>query len=890
MNNSKLLSKEIDSEKLKSIGFYLLAFFIPMLVQIGIFFALKVYPFGENTYLPVDALGQYVSYLQYFRDLFLGESSIFYSLSKSIGGEMYGLFAYYLISPYNFITLFFEKGNMTLAFDIILTLKISTCGLSFAYYLNRKKKADFTNLIFVMLYAFSSYIITYGFNIMWLDSVMLLPFVIAGIEDLIQEKKILLYVVSLAITLITNYYMGFMVCVFSVIYFLYKLLYDECKNKKEALKKISIFAIASICAVLISSIIIIPAFIGLQNGRAEFSFSNINFEKNFEILNLTSKFFTNAFNLDEIQNNSMPPIFCGVFANVMVILYFFNKKIRIKEKILTFIVFAIFLISFYINGANLLWMMGNIPAWYEYRYTIFFAFFFINIAHNGFENIRNVEIWKIILSFIVYQIIAFFTSMQNVELLDKTSIKLDIILVLIFDILLILSKTDCKTNGFKLLDCIKRNYKKIILITIFLLSTANIINNAYYCMNIIRQEGSRTDQNAYSMLNNIYCRIINNLKEYDNSLYRIEKKDQISSNDPLILGYNGITYSASTYNKELHDLLGKLGIRKEHVHLEYNIENTKTFDMLLGIKYLIMNENYENKKNYDLEYEDLFIKNKINILKNPYYLQLAYMVNNSIFNIQIEDNSFENQNKILRNMTGINENVYKKHEGEIKRTITGLEDKTKDDKQEAYKKSDEESRIKYEFKAESEDNIYIYLKADSDNDARIYINEKDNGKNYSFAYDKILNVGKKEVGENVSFEIDLKGDIVIYGIYIYYEDDNILKKHYDVLSKEQANIEKINNSEYKVQITTQEDDKYLFLTLPYEEGWKTTVDGKEVQIEKALDTFMAIKIEKGEHEIELKYNPPKIQLSLCMSVVGILTLTTYEIITRKIHTKEKLNY
>ena len=109
-----------------------------------------MYPFGENTYLPVDALVQYVSFLQYFRDLFFGDSSIFYSLSKSIGGETFGLFAYYLMSPFNLITLLFNEGNMTVAFEIILVLKMAFSGVTFMYYLNRRKKAEFKNLIFSM--------------------------------------------------------------------------------------------------------------------------------------------------------------------------------------------------------------------------------------------------------------------------------------------------------------------------------------------------------------------------------------------------------------------------------------------------------------------------------------------------------------------------------------------------------------------------------------------------------------------------------------------------------------------------------------------------------------------------------------------------------------------
>lgn len=374
------LSIEIDNEKVKKVVLYLLAFLFPLVLLVGIFIYLEVYPFGENTYLPVDAFGQYVNFLQYFRNVFLEDGSIIYSLSKSIGGEMYGLFAYYLISPFNFITLFFQKGNMTFVFDIILILKVATSSLTFTYYLNRRKKADFTNLIFAIMYSFSAYVVTYGFNIMWLDAVILLPLVVAGIDDIVHSKKNILYIISLSLTLITNYYVGFMVCIFSLMYFIYKILIGDLENKKEALTKIGIFIISSICAALIAGVILVPVFIGLQDGRADFSFSELSLDKNFNIENLMSKFATNSFDLEEIKNSAMPPVFCGILANVLTLSYFFNGKIKIREKILSLLLLILFIISFYIKGINLLWSMGNIPAWYIYRYAFCFSFMYIIFA------------------------------------------------------------------------------------------------------------------------------------------------------------------------------------------------------------------------------------------------------------------------------------------------------------------------------------------------------------------------------------------------------------------------------------------------------------------------------------------------------------------------------
>ena len=99
----KRLKKQVNKEDIKKIFLYIAAFTIPAGIMVAIFAYLGIFPFGEKCYLPVDATGQYVSYLNYFRNIFSEGSSIFYSLSKSLGGDMYGLFAYYLNSPYSYL-------------------------------------------------------------------------------------------------------------------------------------------------------------------------------------------------------------------------------------------------------------------------------------------------------------------------------------------------------------------------------------------------------------------------------------------------------------------------------------------------------------------------------------------------------------------------------------------------------------------------------------------------------------------------------------------------------------------------------------------------------------------------------------------------------------------
>ena len=45
----------------------------------------------------------------------------------------------------------------------------------------------------------------------------------------------------------------------------------------------------------------------------------------------------------------------------------------------------------------------------------------------------------------------------------------------------------------------------------------------------------------------------------------------------------------------------------------------------------------------------------------------------------------------------------------------------------------------------------------------------------------------------------------------------------------------------------------LFTSIPYDEGWNVYVDGKKVEKIKLLDAFIGLKLEKGQHRIEFKY-------------------------------------
>ena len=394
--------------------------------------------------------------------------------------------------------------------------------------------------------------------------------------------------------------------------------------------------------------------------------------------------------------------------------------------------------------------------------------------------------------------------------------------------------------------------------------------NAKFCMEIIKQKSSDISQYSYTSIMDAYDRVINNLEKYDNTLYRIEKQYKMTENEALTIGYNGVSYSSSTYYKELHSALEKLGLEKFHVQIKYNMETTKMVDMILGIKYIIGSPVQELKKDYDVEYEEKFIEKNVKIYKNPYNLSIGYAVNKEIFETNMnESDTFNLQNQILKNMTGIDEAVYAKHKGEIIRSIQGLTENGK-----TYNlKGDESAKIKYEFEVESTDNLYIYVSYITDDGTKIFVNGEEKSTS--------INLGKRQIGEKIEIEIIPTSDTYLNGVYVYYENDEILKKYYQELSEEQVSLKKINDSNYEGSVNITGDNEYILFTIPYDNGWKIKIDNEEVGYERVLNSLIAVKTEKGEHEISLEYMPPKFEVGMVVSCIGIGVFIVYIILSKR---------
>lgn len=79
--------------------------------------------------------------------------------------------------------------------------------------------------------------------------------------------------------------------------------------------------------------------------------------------------------------------------------------------------------------------------------------------------------------------------------------------------------------------------------------------------------------------------LIDDIKASDSGMYRICQNYQLTSNDPMLLGFKGMFHYSSTYTQSVNALTSKLGIGQAWLW-NTGYGTTPVTDSLWGVKYL----------------------------------------------------------------------------------------------------------------------------------------------------------------------------------------------------------------------------------------------------------------------------------------------------------------
>ena len=360
--------------------------------------------------------------------------------------------------------------------------------------------------------------------------------------------------------------------------------------------------------------------------------------------------------------------------------------------------------------------------------------------------------------------------------------------------------------------------------------------------------------------------IIDKINKQENTLFRLEKDYSYSSNDQLLLNYNGISHFSSTYEGNTNEFLGKyLGIFNRFYVTNY-YGSTLVTNSLLNIKYLLS----KNELNY---YKKLETNYDINTYENIYNLPLGFMVDNDIKNLKLEKyNPFENQNEILKSMDQNIEDVFIKNNYKLELNNLKIDE---NEKKLTYKKinQNEKASIKIKLTTENKGILYGYMSCSKFKKVDVLLNGKsiiditdENGYEAN-----TLELGNYEPNETIELEFVLLEDTIKPKDFMFYTLDlnkfnnaiNILKGHNEL------KIIEYNKNYIRTNINTQKQNQVLYTSIPYDKAMKIILDGKEIEPIKIFDTLIGIELPKGNHVIEFKYTPRGFKEGTIISIIGI---------------------
>ncbi len=358
---------------------YILSYFLPSVILAAVYAMKGIYPGGENTVLFYDLRSQYISFYAYLKHMGEGFNSIMYQSLSGLGGDYYGNFFYYTGNPLSFIVCLFSEEHLPYAIWLITLIKIGLCGLTFGIFLQCGQLKESRILPVILLsssYALTSFVISNSLNLMFLDGVMMLPLVILGIDRIYEGKKGLLLALTVCLSVVFNYYTSFMVIIFSVIWFFFKLFSGD---RHESIKPVfSRCLLAGAFGVLCSTFVWLPVIKDFSRGRLHEN-----------VMHDTALILRNPFSIIRNMlplsfggylNDDAPALFFGTVCFVLVVCFFASKKIPVKKKIASFAVIVIFLISFVFRVPDTVWTAFSVANGYPARYSFIYCFFMIYLA------------------------------------------------------------------------------------------------------------------------------------------------------------------------------------------------------------------------------------------------------------------------------------------------------------------------------------------------------------------------------------------------------------------------------------------------------------------------------------------------------------------------------
>ncbi len=809
MNKKKLLRPE-DA--------YLLAFLIPVMSMLVIFYAKNIYPCGGGTFLRTDMYHQYAPFFSELQYKLQHGGSLLYSWDVGLGINFTALYAYYLASPLNFLMVLLPKSLVIEFMTYMIVVKIGLSGLTSAMYFRRHyRKLNVGCAVFGVLYAMSGYIAAYSWNLMWLDCILLFPLVMLGLERLVKGESPVMYVLCLGLCILSNYYISIMICLFLVFWFFCQQLLQPMHGKERGLSFLR-FGLYSLLAGGLAAVLLLPELCALRGTASANSSFPDTVKQYFTIVDMMAR----QMPLVETEQglDHWPNIYCGAMVFLMLPLYFMNREIPLRRKAVYGALLILFYLSFSLNVLNFIWHGFHYPNSLPCRQGFIYVFLVLSMCYDAYLHRKAVSGQQLGLALgLGCLFILLCQKLITDDAFEWYTFYVSLGLVLLYGLFFYMEQHR------------RWGYNVLLFTMLFTVSLEALVNMAVTSVTV-------TSRKNYTEDNKDVETLVSRVQQEDTGFYRFEKMSRKTKNDGAFMHFPSVSIFSSMAYKSCSELFERLGC--EASTNAYSITgSTPLVNMLFSVKYSIYSEEpaaAEERGQYYVDSEgDSYLYG------TDYALPLGYLLTEE------ELNAFDTnagtpalvQNSLCESLGT----------APVLETILG-----------DFSDSD------YSFTADAAGDYYVYVNNKKVKEVKVSSDSLEK------SFDNVdrgffLELGWLEAGETVKISSETSGQKIDCDVYRF--DYEALSEVYNVLSQSGLTLTKWTDTEVEGTVQTEEDG-VMMTSIPYDGGWKVYVDGTEVKPERIKDTFLGISLSAGEHTVRLCFFPEGLKPGMAISGVSLL--------------------
>ncbi len=832
---------------------YYFPFAIVMIFMLAIFIAEKIKPFGSNTITIVDSLHQYLPFFSDYRDKLLNEGSLFHTWNIAMGSNFMSLSAYYLSSPFNFLLLLVSKEHIVTMACFIIALKIALSAGTMSYYLCNKGGKRVQNGFAIAMgvaYALSNYVIGYSWNTMWMDCIMMFPLIILGFEKLMRDGNPKLYTLAMFYCLFCNYYIGFTICLFLVLWF---FVYRHPGIKAFFVNGVR-FAVYSLVSGGLAAFLLIPAYLGIMS-TASASAELPKWEWYGSIFEMFKQQF---FLVEPITNQVFDGglnAYCGMFVLLALVLYVFTDRINLREKIGNILLLVFLMLSFNNGLLNFIWHGFHNQYGIPNRFSYIFNFILLVIAYDVLINVKHFRTYFIVSAVFFTEAFLLLVKAKTGNAITTTILVSSLAIVLVYGIL-------CILRSRKILN------KNIFQLVFMFICVIEIIVNAAFGFQEVGYANYDKNYHTTPQVTKAYDYVEELAETQDAGFYRAELMDATILDEATWHNMPSVGTFCSTVLGEMTTTMGRLGFYTGANEFLY-MGSTPFTNSIFNVRYLLEREG--NLNNFAFDYVDTV--EEVGIYENPYPLSLGFCVDETI---REWDRSMwrpmEGQEQLAMAMTGINgfftsvRPKYTVSSDDCHITIT---------KSGSISYTPNESgdmSFMVSFYIEDDGDYYVNCRGNSINKIRFIVDGQE------IAYDRyqsqVFHLGELKAGQYVNVEYIYKNlgtSKKSAAIVLSFFNEERYKEVYDLLDDDMLMVEEYDDG-YVYGTVNVKDNPILFTSIPYDEGWSLKVDGVETKYEVVCGSFIGVELSPGEHTIEFVYTPRGLYVGIIISLISCIIL------------------